>query len=67
MEADFLVVDAFPGLVCYSVNTKDEFGKLLNSKFWVALGNWSYSINLWQAPTHDAVMANICGEWFSRQ
>jgi peptidoglycan/LPS O-acetylase OafA/YrhL len=72
---DFLIVGAFPGLIYYGVNARDAFGKLLNSRPSVALGNWSYSIYLWQAPTHYAVMATFAasglpvsdlGQWSAR-
>ena len=61
---DFLFVGAFPGLIYYGVNATDAFGKLLNSRPSVALGNWSYSIYLWQAPTHYAVMATFAASGF---
>jgi peptidoglycan/LPS O-acetylase OafA/YrhL len=61
---DFLIVGAFPGLIYYSVNAKDAFGKPMNSRPSVALGNWSYSIYLWQAPTHYAVMATFAASGF---
>ena len=72
---DFLFVGAFPGLIYYGVTATDAFGKLLNSRPLVALGNWSYSIYLWQAPTHYAVMATFAasgspvsdlGQWSAR-
>ena len=72
---DFLIVGAFPGLIYYGFNATDAFGKLLNSRPSVALGNWSYSIYLWQAPTHYAVMATFAvsglpvsdlGQWSAR-
>lgn len=56
---DFLIVGAFAGLIYYGVNATDAFGKLLNSRLSVTLGDWSYSIYLWQAPTHYAVMATF--------
>jgi peptidoglycan/LPS O-acetylase OafA/YrhL len=54
---DFLIVGAFACLMYYAVHATNAFGKLLNSRPSVALGNWSYSIYLWHAPTHYAVMA----------
>lgn len=55
---DLLMVAAFGCLIYYSArNTTDRVGKLLNSRPLVALGNWSYSIYLWHAPGHYAVMA----------
>lgn len=53
---DFFNVGAFGCLIYYGVNATDLFGKLLNSRPSVALGNWSYSIYLLHAPTHYAVM-----------
>jgi peptidoglycan/LPS O-acetylase OafA/YrhL len=53
---DFLAVAAFGCLIYYSSTATDAFAKLLNSPPFVALGNWSYSIYLWHAPTHYAVM-----------
>ena len=54
---DFLIVGAFACLMYYAINATNAFGRLLNSRPSVALGNWSYSIYLWHAPTHCAVMA----------
>ena len=54
---DFLIVGAFGCLIYYCVNTKGAMYSLLNSRPIVALGNWSYSIYLWHAPTHYIVMA----------
>jgi peptidoglycan/LPS O-acetylase OafA/YrhL len=54
---DFLIVGAFACLVYYAVNARNALGRLLNSRPSVALGNYSYSIYLWHAPTHCAVMA----------
>lgn len=54
---DFLVVGAFGCLIFYVVEATDAFGRLLNSGPSVAPGNWSYSIYLWHAPTHFAIMA----------
>jgi peptidoglycan/LPS O-acetylase OafA/YrhL len=54
---DLLVVGAFACLMYYAVNATNAFSRLLNSRPSVALGNWSYSIYLWHAPTHYAVMA----------
>jgi peptidoglycan/LPS O-acetylase OafA/YrhL len=54
---DFIFVGAFVCLIYYGANATDAFASLLNSRPLVALGNWSYSIYLWHAPTHYAVMA----------
>jgi peptidoglycan/LPS O-acetylase OafA/YrhL len=54
---DIGILGAFVCLMYYAVNAKGLFGRLLNSRPLVALGNWSYSIYLWHAPTHCAVMA----------
>src|SRR5208337_5372892 len=56
-DLDFLIVGAIGCLIYYGVNATDALGRLLNSRPSVTLGNWSYSIYLWQAPTHYAVMA----------
>jgi peptidoglycan/LPS O-acetylase OafA/YrhL len=58
-KLDFLMVGALGCLIYYSVNATNVFGRLLNSRPSVALGNWSYSVYLWQAPTHYAVMATF--------
>jgi peptidoglycan/LPS O-acetylase OafA/YrhL len=54
---DLFMVAAFGGLIYYSATDNDRAGRLLNSRPLVALGNWSYSIYLWHAPGHYAVMA----------
>ena len=54
---DLFVVGAFGCLIYYSAGVMDAFGKLLNSSPFVCLGDWSYSVYLWHAPTHYAVMA----------
>jgi peptidoglycan/LPS O-acetylase OafA/YrhL len=56
---DFFVVVAFGCLIYHAASTKDTYGRLLNSRPLIALGNWSYSIYLWHAPTHYAVMASF--------
>jgi peptidoglycan/LPS O-acetylase OafA/YrhL len=56
-QLDVFVVGVLACLVYYGVSVKNLFGKLLNSRPAVALGHWSYSIYLWHAPTHYAVMA----------
>ena len=56
---DFFVVVAFGCLIYHAASTNDAYGRLLNSPPLVALGNWSYSIYLWHAPTHYAVMASL--------
>jgi peptidoglycan/LPS O-acetylase OafA/YrhL len=54
---DLFMVAAFGCLIYYSVSNTYRVGKLLDSAPLVALGNWSYSIYLWHAPGHYAVMA----------
>ena len=54
---DLFVGAAFGCVIYYSATDTDRLGKLLNSPPLVALGNWSYSIYLWHAPAHYAVMA----------
>jgi peptidoglycan/LPS O-acetylase OafA/YrhL len=61
---DFLIVGAFGCLISYGVNTTDAFGRLLNSRLSIALGDWSYSIYLWHAPTHYAVMATFASSGY---
>jgi peptidoglycan/LPS O-acetylase OafA/YrhL len=56
---DLFVVGAFGCLIYYSARATDIFGRLLNSWPLVCLGDWSYSIYLWHAPTHYAVMASF--------
>jgi peptidoglycan/LPS O-acetylase OafA/YrhL len=57
---DLSIVGAFACLIYYFVNSTEG---ILNSRAAVALGNWSYSIYLWHAPTHYGVMAALgaCG------
>jgi peptidoglycan/LPS O-acetylase OafA/YrhL len=54
---DFFIVGAFACLIYYCVNARDAVTRLLDSRPAVALGNWSFSIYLWHAPTHYVVMA----------
>ncbi len=55
---DLPIVGAFACFIYYFVNSSTEgLGWILNSPAAIALGNWSYSIYLWHAPTHYAVMA----------
>jgi peptidoglycan/LPS O-acetylase OafA/YrhL len=52
------MVAGFVGVIYYCVNTPNKLaGRFLNSRPSVALGNWSYSIYLWHAPTQYCVMA----------
>ncbi len=54
---DFLMVGSFGCVIYYCANAKDALAvRLLNSRPLVALGNWSYSVYLWQAPTHYGVV-----------
>jgi len=54
---DLFAVGALGCLIYYSAGATGVFGKLLNSRPVVCLGDWSYSVYLWHAPTHCAVMA----------
>jgi peptidoglycan/LPS O-acetylase OafA/YrhL len=56
---DFFFVGAFGCVIYHGASTTGGYGRLLNSRPLVALGNWSYSIYLWHAPTHYAVMASF--------
>ena len=56
---DLFVVGAFGCLIYYSAGATGALGRLLNSLPLVCLGDWSYSIYLWHAPTHYAVMASF--------
>jgi peptidoglycan/LPS O-acetylase OafA/YrhL len=58
---DFLFVGAFGCLIYFCANATDAFGRLLDSRPFRALGNWSYSIYLWHVPTHYAVMIAFAG------
>jgi peptidoglycan/LPS O-acetylase OafA/YrhL len=53
---DFLAVCAFACLIYYSVNAMNAIHKLLDTRYLVVLGNWSYSIYLLHAPVQFAVM-----------
>jgi peptidoglycan/LPS O-acetylase OafA/YrhL len=57
-QDSFLVV-AFACLIFYAARATGPFERLLDSWPLVALGNWSYSIYLWHAPVHFAVMAGF--------
>jgi peptidoglycan/LPS O-acetylase OafA/YrhL len=54
---DFFMVGAFVCLIYFAAKATGPFERLLDSSPLVALGNWSYSIYLWHAPTHYAIMA----------
>jgi peptidoglycan/LPS O-acetylase OafA/YrhL len=55
---DFLMVGAFGCLIYCCVDAKNILAsRFLNSRPLVILGDWSYSIYLWHAPTHYCVMA----------
>jgi peptidoglycan/LPS O-acetylase OafA/YrhL len=54
---DFLIVGGFACLMYYGADARDALGWVLNTRPAVALGNWSYSIYLWHAPTHVAIAA----------
>jgi peptidoglycan/LPS O-acetylase OafA/YrhL len=53
---DFFFVGALGCFIYYCANATHALGRLLNSRPLGALGNWSYSIYLWHAPTHYVVM-----------
>jgi peptidoglycan/LPS O-acetylase OafA/YrhL len=56
-KLDFLMVGAFACFIYYSVNATNAVpARFLNSRPLVSLGNWSYSVYLWEAPTHLIVM-----------
>jgi len=54
---DIAAVGVLAYLVYYGPNQTTPFGRLLNSAPAIAVGAWSYSIFLWHAPVHYAVMA----------
>src|ERR1700735_1095986 len=59
------MVASFGCVVYYCANAKEDVAvRLLNSRPSVALGNWSYSIYLWHAPTHYAVMATFAASGY---
>jgi peptidoglycan/LPS O-acetylase OafA/YrhL len=53
---DFFVVGAFACLTLFGAGATNAATRMLDSKPFVALGNWSYAIYLWHAPAHYAVM-----------
>jgi peptidoglycan/LPS O-acetylase OafA/YrhL len=53
---DLFIVTAFGCFIYYCANNTGRVARLLDSRPLVALGNWSYSIYLWHAPGHYAVM-----------
>jgi peptidoglycan/LPS O-acetylase OafA/YrhL len=54
---DIATVGVLAYLVYYGVNTTTLLARLLSSAPAIAMGAWSYSIFLWHAPAHYAVMA----------
>jgi peptidoglycan/LPS O-acetylase OafA/YrhL len=54
---DIPMVGVLACLILYGIDPTTMLARLLNSGPAVALGAWSYSIYLWHAPTHYAVMA----------
>jgi peptidoglycan/LPS O-acetylase OafA/YrhL len=58
-QQDFFMVGAFACLIYYGAGAINAAGRFLNSRPLSALGNWSYGIYLWHAPTHYAVMAGF--------
>ncbi len=57
VHQDFLIVGGLACLAYHSITATDAFGRTLNSRPAVALGEWSYGIYLWHAPVHLAIMA----------
>jgi peptidoglycan/LPS O-acetylase OafA/YrhL len=53
---DIATVGVLAYLVYYGVNTNTLLARLLSSAPAIAMGAWSYSIFLWHAPAHYAVM-----------
>jgi len=53
---DFIAVCGFGCLIIYCSGTSSLFSALLETRPLVMLGNWSYSVYLWHAPMHYAVM-----------
>jgi peptidoglycan/LPS O-acetylase OafA/YrhL len=56
-QLDFFMVGAFACLIYCCASANDVFSKLLELRPLLAIGNWSYGIYLWHAPTHYSVMA----------
>ena len=54
---DIATVGVFAYLIYYGVNATTLLARLLSSAPALAMGAWSYSIFLWHAPVHYAVMA----------
>ena len=60
------MVGSFGCIIYYCANAKESVAvRLLNSRPSVAVGNWSYSIYLWHAPTHYGVMTLFAGIGYS--
>jgi peptidoglycan/LPS O-acetylase OafA/YrhL len=57
MRWDIAIVGVLACLVYYGVNATTLLARLLASAPAIAIGAWSYSIFLWHAPAHYAVMA----------
>jgi peptidoglycan/LPS O-acetylase OafA/YrhL len=64
-KLDCFTVAALACLICYAVDATGGLGRSLNSRPAVALGNWSYSIYLWHAPIHLAVMTSFAASGHS--
>jgi peptidoglycan/LPS O-acetylase OafA/YrhL len=59
IHQDCLLVAAAAGLILHAIGAPNIVSRILNSRPLVALGDWSYSIYLWHAPMHYAVMAAL--------
>ena len=53
---DIFLVAALACLIHHGTDGSTPVARLLDSRGFVALGAWSYSVYLWHAPTHYAVM-----------
>jgi peptidoglycan/LPS O-acetylase OafA/YrhL len=56
---DIFIVGALAWLMYFGVATETLLDRVVNSRLAVTLGAWSYSIYLWHAPMHYAVMSTF--------